>query len=41
LKISQTSLCNFNKNGYEKLENFEEQLKDILIKQDTIHADET
>ena len=41
LEISQTSLCNFNKSWYENLESFEQQLKEILVKQDLIHADET
>jgi transposase len=41
LNISQTSLCNFNKTWYEKLKVFEEQLKEILIKEELIHADET
>ena len=41
LKISQTSLCNFNKTGYENLEVFEEQLKQVLIKEELLHADET
>lgn len=41
LKISQTSLCNFNKTWYENLEVFEEQLKEILIKEKLLHADET
>jgi len=41
LEISQTSLCNFNKSWYENLETFEEQLKQVLIKQDLLHADET
>ncbi len=41
LKISQTSLCNFNKIWYENLENFEEQLKEVLVKQELLHADET
>ena len=41
LKISQTSLCNFNKTWYENLESFEKQLKETLIKQELLHADET
>ena len=41
LKISQTSLCNFNKTWYENLEVFEEQLKEVLIKEKLLHADET
>ena len=41
LEISQTSLCNFNKTWYENLESFEKQLKQVLIKQELLHADET
>jgi len=41
LKISQTSLCNFNKTWYEKLESFEDKLKQILVKEKLLHADET
>jgi hypothetical protein len=41
LEISQTSLCNFNKTWYQNLESFEKQLKQVLIKQELLHADET
>jgi transposase len=41
LKISQTSLCNFNKIWYKNLENFEDKLKQVLVKQHLLHADET
>ncbi len=41
LEISQTSLCNFNKIWYENLESFEEQLKQVLVNEKLIHADET
>ena len=41
LEISQTSLCNFNKFWYENLESFEEELKEVLVKQELLHADET
>jgi len=41
LEISQTSLCNFNKTWYENLESFEKELKETLVKQKLIHADET
>lgn len=41
LKISQTSLCNFNKTWYENLESFENKLKETLIKEKLLHADET
>ncbi len=41
LGISQTSLYNFNKIWYENLEDFENQLKETLINEELIHADET
>jgi len=41
LKISQTSLCNFNKTWYENLKVFEKQLKEVLIKEKLLHADGT
>ena len=41
LEISQTSLCNFNKKWYDNLERFEEKLKEVLIKEKLLHADET
>ena len=41
LEISHTTLCNFNKYWYVNLEDFEKQLKETLIKQELLHADET
>jgi len=41
LKISQTSLSNFNKTWYENLETFEELMKKHLPQKRLIHADET
>jgi transposase len=41
LEISQTSLCNFNKTWYENLEDFEEKLKEVLVNEKLLHADET
>ena len=41
LEISQTSLCNFNKLWYDNLEKFEEKLKEVLVKEKLLHADET
>jgi len=41
LGISQTSLCNFNKIWYENLEDFENQLKETLVNDELVHADET
>ncbi len=40
LEISQTSLFNFNKTWYEKLWIFEDKLKEFLLIQDLLHADE-
>ena len=41
LEISQTSLCNFNKFWYKKLWIFEDKLKESLLIQDLLHADES
>jgi transposase len=41
LKISQTTLMNFNKKWFWNLESFEEQLKSALIQSPILHSDET
>jgi len=41
LEISQTSLTNFNKTWFEKLESFEKLLKQFLIQKELLHVDET
>jgi len=41
IPLSKGSLGNFNKEGYEKLESFEENLKKALIESKILHADET
>ena len=41
LSISDTSIINFNKKAYEKLEDFESILKNTLTQSDVLHEDET
>ncbi len=41
LKISQTSLTNFNKTWFDNLEPFEKLIIQSLIKKEQVHADET
>ena len=41
LSISQGSIYNFNKEAYEKLEHFEEEIKETLKLADVVNADET
>ena len=41
LKVSQGSIYNFNKEAYERLEDYEEEIKETLKAADVINADET
>ena len=41
LPISQGSICNFNKEAYEKLDFFEEEVKETLKNAEVLNADET
>jgi transposase len=41
LKISQGSLCNFNKEAFEKLKDFEESIIKILKDEEVLNVDET
>ena len=40
-KISTGTIYNFLSEGYDKLEEFEEELKRRLIQEEVLHADET
>jgi transposase len=41
LKISQGTLCNFNREAYEKLEDFELNIIQQLEEEEVLNADET
>ncbi len=41
IKISQGSIVNFNKQMYEKLGSFEEEMKESMLQSELIHSDES
>ncbi|MDQ7023063.1 MAG: transposase [Candidatus Gracilibacteria bacterium] len=41
LKISQTTLSKFNKIGFDKLEDFEKEITESLLKKEILHVDES